>query len=113
MSTEPIKLGAELTVTGEIQPFAFEDKSTGEMIGTVKLRIPGDEIGVMLDPKHVERMKEGQIWRVTGLLLHRKKSGKLSISRPTRFVLLQDISHAESEPEVVFETATARAPAKA
>lgn len=66
MSQKVQSLGIEVTVTGEIVPYAFTNAESGEEIGGVNLRVPGDVVKVGVDPEVAARMRQGEIWQATG-----------------------------------------------
>ncbi len=58
--------GILATVTGEIVPYAFTNTETGEDIGGINLRIPGDVVRVAVPAELAEKMQTGEIWSVVG-----------------------------------------------
>lgn len=81
-SNNPTELRLFVIVTGEIVPYAFANEQTGEEIGLVHLRVPGDIVSVNVEPHIARRMKEGERWTVEGLALVRKKKATLHIATP-------------------------------
>lgn len=75
-----MNLGIKVEVVGQIIPYSFANEETGELIGLVHLRVPGDVVSVNVDPDIAKKMREGETWRVRGTGVVRKKSGKLVIS---------------------------------
>jgi len=100
--------GIVVEVTGEIVPFSFANESTGEQVGLVHIRVPGDVVSVSVDPELAGRMREGEVWRVRGLGSVSKKKGQLRIVRPEELVRLREPSSA-SGPRVTFDLAQAGA----
>lgn len=76
------ELGIFVRVTGDIIPYAFANDQTGEEIGLVHLRVPGDVVSVNVEPSVARRMQEGERWTVEGLAIVRKKKGALHIATP-------------------------------
>lgn len=105
-------LRIEVTVCGEIVPYAFADKDTGEQVGLVHLRVPGDTVSVNVEPRYAERMQEGQVWEVSGLASVRKKRATLYIHEPQSFKLIRDKRNT-SGPTFDFGTSSNGSSAKA
>lgn len=106
-----IKLGSFVRTVGEILPYSFADKETGEEIGGVNLMTPGETVSVSVDPKIAERMKPGEIWAVEGQVRASMKNGgaRLRIPRPTKLERLRAAETAEGPVIDWNEKATAKA----
>lgn len=100
-------LGCVLTVVGEIVPMAFADKETGEDIGYVQLRVPGDLVTMNVNADVARKMKEGEVWEVVGGCMVRKKSGRLHVHEPRSLRRLRAAQVDEKGPKIVFEVPTA------
>jgi len=98
--------GIVVEVTGEIIPFSFANESTGEQVGLVHIRVPGDVVGVSVDPSLAEKMREGEVWRVRGLGSVSKKKGQLRIVRPEEMTRLREPASANG-PRVTFDVGAA------
>lgn len=90
-----------VTVVGEIVPYSFADKESGELLGLVHLRVPGDVVSVDVDPSVADRMREGETWRVTGGAIVRKAKGRIHINRPESLKRLS-AARAAGGPSVDF-----------
>lgn len=87
-------LALKVEVTGVIVPYAFTNSDTGEEVGLVHLRVPGDVVSVNVDPAIANRMREGETWQVSGIAIVRKKKATLHISEPHSFKRLAQSSAA-------------------
>lgn len=98
-------LGIVVKVTGDIIPYAFANDQTGEEVGLVHLRVPGDIVSVNVDPDVARRMKEGERWTVEGLAIVRKKKATLHIATPFSLKRVSS-SRAAGGPVIDFGDAT-------
>lgn len=96
-----MELGVKVTVTGVIVPYAFTNEESGEEIGLVHLRVPGDIVSVSVDPDMARKMREGETWTVIGTGVVSKKKGRLSIS-PAESMKRVAVPNAASGPKIDF-----------
>ena len=96
-----MELGVKVTVTGVIVAYAFTNEETGEEVGLVHLRVPGDVVGVRVDPELARKMKEGETWTVTGTGVVSKTKGRLSIS-PAESMKRVAVPNASAGPKIDF-----------
>ena len=97
-------LGVVVEVTGEVVSYEFADQETGEVIGGLNLRVPGDTVGVSLSAEDARKVKTGEIWTVKGKASVSKKGSKLRITHPTSLVRERQLEAADG-PSFDFGTA--------
>mgnify|MGYP007011825469 CR=1 FL=1 len=115
--SQEVTLSATLIVKGEISPYSFTDEKTGEVKAGINIRTSGRVYGLFdLDPKHVERMNEGEWWEVHGdpdASISKGGGIKYSVKRPTYLKRLRE-AVASSGPVFDFgDGASASKPAAA